>query len=183
MNITPQELIRLSHLERFNIGNYSFLSQQPSILSAAVREIVVPRYLPQFVLIWHDIERATGFRWRCTSYLRDSITHARGQAFDLAPDIAKAARGSYAVFKGSDPVLYKRQPLITKLQRLKYNRYSPNNSIGIFVEPDHLHIQVLSNVDSPYPVTINKWGTAKPVYSDTLERMKLPITSTGYNIQ
>lgn len=178
--ITAESLIRSSLQPQFNLGAYSWTSQNPDILSAKVRNYVVPTYLPAMQLLWHDIESVTGFKWKCTSYLRDSPSHSKGQSFDLAPDIAPSARSNYAVYRGSDPVLYKRQELVNRLQKLKNRVYSPYFSFGIFLEPDHLHIQVLSNKGNSHPVSINKWQIAKPIYADTFSRMKLPVTATGY---
>lgn len=181
--ISPADLIRMSKEHLFVLGQYKVLSQNPAILNPPARAKVVPLFLPQFMNLWHDIEKATGHRWKCTSYLRDSPSHSKGHAFDLAPDIAPSARGQYAVYNGSDPVLYKRAPLVASLQTLKNKRYAKNNTIGIFLEPDHLHVQILSNLGTTSPTSVVKWGVPKPVYGDTLTRMELPPTNEGYKLK
>lgn len=178
--ITPSKLINLSREHMFMLGPYKVLSQDPSVLSPTQRAYVVPNFLPQFMNLWHDIEKVTGHRWKCTSYLRQSPSHSKGHAIDLAPHIAPSARQHYAVYNSSDPVLYKRIPLIRQLQTLRNRRYAKGNSIGIFLEPDHLHIQILSNEGTEHPVSIVKWGIPKPIYGDTDQRLALPATLNGY---
>lgn len=180
--MNEQQLINLSTQHIFELGPYKLLSQDPHILSPSIRAEVVPFYLPQFIQIWHDIEKATGHRWRMTSYLRNSPSHKRGHAIDIVPWIAPSARSYYAVYNNSDPVLYKRQPLISALQTLKNIDYSGNrfNDMGIFVEPDHLHIQVLAYNPQQARTSVVKWGIPKPVYPDTYQRVKLPVTDIGY---
>lgn len=165
---------------RFNIGDYQFVSQDPSVAAPAQLMQLQTMFLPQFLRIWIAIERATGYRWKCTSLIRDSPSHELCQAIDLAPDIAVSARPYYAVTNRSDPVLYKRLPLIHALQTLVDVNFGPW-PMGIFIEPDHLHIQILK----PSPAVTHRvhvvlWGQPKPIYADTLERMRLPVTSTGY---
>lgn len=180
--MTNQDIIAKSREHLFSIGQYKFLSQHPNVLSEHHRSFVVPAFLPQFLQIWHDIEKVTGYRWRMTSYLRQSPSHRRGHAIDLAPWIAPEARSYYAVYNNSDPVLYKRAPLIRALQQLKNIDYSKNrfNDMGIFIEPDHLHIQVLAPNFQGNPTSVVKWGIPKPVYHDTYQRLKLPVTDKGY---
>lgn len=178
--ITPSSLISLSKEHMFTIGNYKILSQDPTVLSSAQRAYVVPNFLPQFIEFWHDLEKVTGHRWKCTSYLRQSASHSRGHAIDFAPAIAPSARKDYAVYNGSDPVLYKRAPLVHALQKLKNKRYGPKNSLGVFLEPDHLHVQILSNLGTQHPLSVVKWGIPKPIYGDTYKRMALPATNKGY---
>lgn len=180
--MNDKQLIQLSKEHIFHVGSYKFLSQNPNVLTSDIRSEVVPFYLPQFLKIWMDIEKVTGHRWRMTSYLRQSPSHKRGHAIDLVPWIASDSRKFYAVYNNSDPVLYKRQPLFTALQKLKNVDYSKNrfNDMGIFVEPDHLHIQVLAFNPQQARTSIVKWGIPKPVYNDTYSRVKLPVTSMGY---
>lgn len=159
----------------FAIGPYSIISQNPEVISEADRLQTAAYILPEFIRIWRDVESATGFRWKNTSYIRASPSHKKGHAFDLAPDIAPDSKGQYAVYNGSDPVLYKRAPLIRALQTLIHNEYG-KFPMGIFIEPDHLHIQVLKpGGGHRFPTNIIKWGIAKPIYPDTYERMKLPL--------
>lgn len=178
--ITANKLIQLSKEHMFAIGDYKIISQDPTVLTMEKREYVVPLFLPQFIAFWHDLEKVTGHRWRCTSYLRQSTSHSRGHAIDFAPAIAPSARQHYAVYNGSDPVLYKRERLVKALQRLKNKRYGQGNSLGVFLEPDHLHVQILSNLGTQHPLSVVKWGIPKPIYGDTYKRMDLPPTIKGY---
>lgn len=174
--MNSNQLIPLSTKKSFQINGFDVISQDPDILSNDVRKTVVPKYLPVFLNIWKDIEAVTGYKWRCTSYLRDSFSHSKGHAIDLAPDISPSAKKEYAVYNNSDPILYKREPLIHALQSLKFKDYSADGSfsVGIFIEPDHLHIQVLQRTESPFTRVV-KWQVPKPIYPDTYDRMKLPV--------
>lgn len=175
------QLINLASRQRFRLGPYEIVSQQPHALAAQYRKQTIVRFLPQFMLIWRMIEEVTGHRWKCTSYIRESPSHRRGQAFDLAPDIARSAEQQYAVTHNSDPVLYKREPLIRALQSLVGIDFSGDgsNKIGLFIEPDHIHIQILRPDDPTQdtPTAVVKWKVAKPLYPDTYERMSLPMFS------
>jgi len=172
--MTSSDLISLSRQPTFSFGKYTFVSQQPFTISEEDRLAWVPTLLPMFVLIWNMVEKVTGHRWKCTSYIRDSPTHIKGHAFDLAPDIDSPSLSAYAVTRKSDPVLYKREPLIRALQRLRTIRFSPDCNVGIFIEPDHLHIQAMA-LTSGNPTSIVKWKVEKSVYPDSGQRMKLPM--------
>lgn len=171
---TRDELIALSHRPVFNIGQYQIISQDPSVISDANRRLSATRFLPAFINAWMAIEKATGYRWKSTSYIRDSPSHSLGHSFDLAPDIAPSASKLYSVNNGSDPVLYKRAPLIRALQTLKDIDYGFH--MGAFIEPDHIHLQVVPpNSGNAAPFFVAKWKVPKPIYSDTFERMELPL--------
>lgn len=176
------DLITLSKQSSFNVGPYCLVSQQPSALPEHQRDYAVSSFLPQLIQIWKDIEQATGYRWKCTSYIRDSPSHKRGHAIDLAPHIATQSIKHYAVYNSSDPVLYKRGPLVKALQTLKNKDYSGSklNDVGIFLEPDHLHVQILAFDPSNNRTSTIKWGIPKPIYSDTGSRMNLKPTNIGY---
>lgn len=160
----------------FDIGPYHIVSQQPDVVSDAAFITSITQYLPQFLRFWQDLERASGFRWKCTSYLRDSPTHIKGQAMDFAPDWDQRDAHLYSANQGSDPVLYKRQWLFQVLRSMRYNDYGGNrNQLGIFIEPDHLHVQVLKPTPGNFPTSVIKWQVPKPVYPDTYRRMELPV--------
>jgi len=138
---------------------------------------IASQYLPYLTRLWTAIEEATGFKWRCTSWLRDSPSHQYGGALDLAPDWEKPYH-QYAVHRQSDPVLYKRERLIRQLQAVSSS--FPNDTpydLAIFIEPDHLHLQVFKLNDSgaPSPIQVFKWGDVKPVYPDSSSRVQLPL--------
>jgi hypothetical protein len=175
--ITPNQLIVLSKSPQFRLCGINFLSQNPNAVSAADRSHYVPLLLPQFVLLLNDIEKVTGHAWKVTSYIRDSPSHSKAQSIDFAPDVAPSAQKAYGVYKNSDPILHKRQKLYSQLSQLVHKRYDSANSIGIFVESDHLHVQALANEAGRAPVRIAKWGLRKPLYPDTDARNALPMLS------
>lgn len=170
------QVIEQSRLPSFTFRNFDIVSQQPEALPEQYRAGSVAKFFPVFIKMWAAIERVTGHRWKCTSYIRQSPSHRRAQAFDLAPDIADSAVDQYAVTHRSDPVLYKREALLKQLQQLKLVDFSNNGtfSTGIFIEPDHLHLQILAG-NTETPTVIVKWGVLKPVYNDSAQRMKLPL--------
>lgn len=176
----PENLAKLVEKARsktFSVGKFDFVSQDPNALAPEYFAGSVAAFLPQFILFWKALESVTGHRWKCTSYIRDSPSHRRGQAIDFAPEFSKDAEHLYAVHHNSDPVLYKREKLVKQLQKLVPIDFSMNgaNRIGVFIEPDHLHVQVLAPGEKPFPTSIVKWKIAKPIYKDTYERMELPV--------
>lgn len=156
------------------LGQFTLVSQDPAVISDPDLKRLCSDYLPAFIRIWTDIEEETKIRWKCTSLIRDSPSHSKGMAIDLAPDVSEAGMKHYAVYKNSDPVLYKRGILLRQLQQLKYKDYGGKKFvIGIFVEPDHLHIQVLRRGGGEeFPTSLIKWKIPKPIYPDTYARAK-----------
>lgn len=141
-------------------------------------------YFPWLKWAHTAVESATGYQWRPTSHWRQSPSHSQGIALDIAPEITPSDRKFYAVYRRSDPVLYKRAKLLRQLQSLcrKYNRAIQDGtfvmpySIGLFIEPDHIHIHIAAPDPETGPqLEVVKWGIAKPVYPDTYQRMKLPL--------
>lgn len=149
-------------------------SQNPSIAHPSRRHWAETYWLPELIKAWNDIEKVTGYAWRCTSYWRFSPSHKMGYALDIAPDIAPFAESAYAVNKGSDPVLYKRGALIRKLQNLNSLPTESKFNIGVYIEPDHIHLHILKK-DQAQTYRIFKWKVPKPVYGDSSERIKLPM--------
>lgn len=177
MNYTAKYLSKLVDKQSFCLGSYLVISQEPQVIGEADKAATCSTYLPMFICLWHDIEQVTGHRWKCTSFIRNSPSHQRGHAFDLAPDLDPKDASGYAVTRRSDPVLYKRAPLIRALNQLVQISYGPV-PLGIFIEPDHLHVQVLNpNSGERYPTSVVAWPIPKPIYPDTLLRMKLPMLS------
>lgn len=174
------EIVQLLKKPSFRIGMYSFVNQDPTIISVDDRVRLARTTLPCFVMLWSDIEASTGYRWRNTSLVRDSPSHRKGHSMDLAPDIAEKDKHLYAVNNNSDPVLWKRLPLIKDLTTLRNNQYAGPHDFGIFIESDHLHIQILEKDKKQFPISIVKWGEVKPVYSDSISRVNLPNTNKGY---
>jgi hypothetical protein len=177
-NGLQDQFLAKSKMKSFVVGQYRVISQDPSAVKTDDREQSARLYLPQFLLFWHDLEQATGYRWKNTSYLRNSPSHRVGHAFDLAPDLDPQSEQYYAVYNNSDPVLYKRNTLVQILQTLRNNDYSVDgsNKLGVFIEPDHLHVQVIAaDGGGDYPTNVIKWQVPKPIYPDTYSRMALPV--------
>lgn len=148
------------------------VNQQPN----ALLDHSVPRIaLPLLLKATKCIEDATGHRWKVTSYIRESPSHKTGWALDIAPDISKKSERYYAVTRLSDPVLYKRVPLIRFLQQVVRNTSFRPYVLGVFIEPDHLHMQLFRSTYSLPENMLFKWKQPKPVYSDTAQRMLLPL--------
>jgi hypothetical protein len=158
-----------------NFNGYPIVSQNPEIPTPDVKAYAESHYLPELVRAWKAIEQGTGYRWKSTSYWRRSPTHVHGEALDLAPDIAPSAAKYYAVTHLSDPVLYKRLTLLKKLINVAHNFRPGPYTIGVFIEPDHLHVQVLKKEVFHPGMRIVRWKQEKPVYSDTSSRIKLPL--------
>jgi len=162
-------------MEIKQVGNFPVVSQDPQLPSASKKSYAENNYLPELIRAWHHIEQMTGYRWKSTSYWRQSPSHQHGVSLDIAPDISAASEPYYAVTKGSDPVLYKREKLIRQLQDAAASFEPGPYLIGVFIEPDHLHVQVLDPNEGGSGMRIIKWKVPKPVYSDTYQRMQLPL--------
>lgn len=158
----------------FGLSKWPIVSQHPQIAPVDERKHAERVYLPLLIRLWQLIESGTGYRWKSTSYWRNSPSHRRGYALDIAPDVAPSAAMAYAVSKRSDPVLYKRTALIRALQRVAQNNALPGYTAGIFIEPDHLHLHLFPPTPGP-KIRVAKWKVPKESYPDTLERMKLPM--------
>jgi hypothetical protein len=154
---------------------WPIISQAPGIATADTKIRAETDYLPVLVGLWQRIEQATGYRWMSTSYWRDSPSHRRGEALDIAPSIAAASFHAYPVHHGSDPVLYKKTKLIRALQAVAHSIDDVPFSLGIYIEPDHLHLQVMKPEGRP-EVKVFKWKQPKYAYADTQQRMSLPMT-------
>lgn len=154
---------------------WPIVSQNPNVASQSVKSLAETEFLPELINAWHSIEQHMGYAWQSTSYWRKSPSHHKGIALDIAPLISRASYDKYAVHKGSDPVLYKRTILMRGLQAIatKFTTINPNYSIGVFVEPDHLHIQVFRRSELLQPMRIYKWKQTKSSYRDSPERIKL----------
>jgi hypothetical protein len=161
-------------------GDWPIVSQHPNVANPTLKKFAHANYLPELIEAWKHIERTSGFRWKSTSYWRKSPSHSKGYALDIAPDIAPSATRHYAVTKMSDPVLYKREKLIRQLQDAAATwKGDDRYTVGVFVEPDHLHIHLLKPDGQGGDMKIVKWKVPKPTYGDTLERMKLPLITRG----
>lgn len=169
---------------------FTIVNQNPTI-AGVNRMAAEVNYLPALIFLWHLVEQYTGHRWKCTSYWRNSPSHKHGYALDIAPDIAKHAEQFYSFHRRSDPVLYKRTPLMEALQRLAQDpRLSARHWPFVFslaVEPDHIHLSLFGpdHRAGIQNVSVLKWKVAKPLYPDTYRRMTLPmwtpVTKFQYN--
>jgi hypothetical protein len=161
----------------FTRHGYKIINQDPTVLRVPTQQAY--HYLDMLLTIVSRIERETGFRWMVTSWIRESTSHPWSTSIDIAPDIHPGSQSRYAVNNGSDPVLYKRVPLVRALQRVAKTTPLNGITVGIFIEPDHLHIQLFQ--PEPYPtISVYKWKQPKASYRDTTQRMDLPLTSSGY---
>jgi hypothetical protein len=153
----------------------TIINQNPHISKPSHRQHAEHFWLPVLLAMRNLIIQETGYDWHVTSYWRDSPSHHKGCSIDIAPDIANKAKHLYAVYRGSDPILYKRKLLIRDLQRAVKRFYNPNFSIGVYIESDHLHMQVYPFADAMGRGRLYKWGLPKTTYKDTFERSKLPL--------
>jgi len=159
-------------ISKQTIYGRTIINQLPSAL---VDHSVVPVYLPKLLSLMTAVERATGYLWHVTSYVRDSPSHKRGYALDIAPDISPEEKRYYAVYNGSDPVLYKRSRLVRQLQILAHRVYDQDYDVGIFIEPDHLHMQLFTPESSRPQFKLVKWKLIKADYLDSAARSRLPM--------
>lgn len=137
--------------------------------------VVTQVFLPQLVEVWKAIEQATGYRWRATSYLRNSPSHKYGVSLDITPNFG------FDILPQSDPVLFRRIPLLTTLIKLAQGPpLLQNYDVIIAVESDHIHIQLFELGSLPSPNRIVQWRLPKPVYADTITRQtsNLPLQGT-----
>jgi len=153
-------------------------SQDTSVVSPAEEPTVLQVKLPILMKVWNLVEDYTGFLWKATSFIRSQNAPSHnGNALDIAPDITKADQSKYSLSAGSDPVLYKREPLMRALQAIAAEVH-PDYSydVGIFVESDHIHIGLFIPEDRSNPeIRIYKWGALKESYGDTRARASLPL--------
>lgn len=163
----------ISHID--SAPYWPIVSQHPSIAHQAQKKYAEAHYLPVLVAMWQHIERVTRFRWKSTSYWRKSPSHSSGCALDIAPEITAKSASYYAVTMNSDPVLYKRETLLRLLQKATLSAPDLGYTVGVFIEPDHLHIQLFPYDPRYGNARLIKWKVLKPVYPDSAERMTLPL--------
>lgn len=98
-------------------------------------------------------------QWRVTSWIRPTFSHRTGSAVDNAPTFVRNFK-YYAVTRRKDPFLNLRKKLFRFLKAFSaYLNGLPflSWSYLIFIESDHLHVQLLSKegasrtVRWPYP--------------------------------
>lgn len=157
-----------------SFDGHVIISQKPDALTNPSAPAM---FLPVLVSVINAIEMITGHKWRVTSYVRMSPSHQHGISVDVAPDISEKDENKYAVARSSDPVLYKRETLIRQLQQVCAKFSPPGYDVGIFMEPDHLHLQVFEKGWERGQLKLFKWGQVKLCYSDSAERSKLPLLS------
>jgi protoporphyrinogen oxidase len=163
-----------------SVQGWQVYSQDESVIPDKLKILSLTKYLPVLLSVATAIENATHYKWLVTSYLRDSPSHSQGVALDIHPDISEDSKPLYAVTNMSDPVFYKREPLIRALQQVSREVNIPNYTVAVVIESDHLHLHIFNKDTSLPSVNVFKWKEAKPVYKDTYERMQLPMTSVPY---
>lgn len=135
--------------------------------------------LPLFEAAISALELATGFKWKVTSLCRQSPSHKRGIAVDIAPDISASSLKYYAVTHLSDPVLYKREKLIRLMQAGLPRYLSKIKSYPVtynyFIEPDHIHLHLSVRRTGDPRYRIVKFGGPKACYRDSVSRSKMPL--------
>lgn len=138
-------------------------------------------YLPILLEMWRTIEGITGYRWRATSYWRDSPSHRTGCALDIAPDFSPSAYNKYSLSRGSDPVLFKRPQLVALLKEAANELPIYKYDTGIFIENDHLHLQIapVRDITRRPRNIVAVWRRYKPIYSDTVSRTDGPHIISG----
>jgi hypothetical protein len=154
----------------------TIVNQEPSAIKD---KSVIPIFLPRLLALVTAVEQFTGYQWNVTSYIRKSPSHEKGYAIDIAPSIAPKSRHLYAVYRRSDPVLYKRTKLIRQLQQLCRHYVDPSFDIGIYIEPDHLHMQLFAPSSGRPQTRLFKWRLIKPIYPDSSRRSELPMMNTN----
>lgn len=170
MNFTPERKV-------WPYRGWTIISQQPHPRLSPVHQ--ARSFLDELLDAAAKIEIATGYKWEVTAWIKQSPSHKYGISLDLSPSFTARGKRHYAAFQGSDPVLYKREPLLRALQALCRNYKPLHHDIGIFIEPDHLHVQLFAP-DQGRKFSVIKWKQPKALYSDTLSRMQLPLTKRGY---
>lgn len=166
-----QSSIPFVRKKEWQVGDRMIINNQPTAASAEIATYVIPHSLPVLLSAWNAIERATGYAWRCTSYIRHSPSHKYGISIDLAPDMEDDLKRVYAHTHNSDPILHSRPTLLRKLLKLKDVRLSPWCDVIIATESDHLHVQLVPvGRFGPHPVNVVRWQTYKPLYKDTVQR-------------
>lgn len=146
-------------------GDVRFLSKQ--------EQRVIKRRLSALLEINEAVNNATGFDWIVSSYFRDSPSHKKWGALDLAPLVAVRDRPKYAFYAGQDPSLDLRPVLFRRLSRaVKSIRRNFPFDFGIFIENDHLHVQLFERTDASAPRIgmVCKWGKPNPLYLDSAAR-------------
>lgn len=89
------------------------------------------------------LETVTQVKWRATSYLRESANHKEGRSLDVAPlPMIEAVKGDYGTFapRPFDPLLPNRSNF---LSHLISNLPTAPKGLGIFIETDHVHLQIM----------------------------------------
>jgi hypothetical protein len=110
---------------------YSITQQQEHLASLRKCKDVLSAYL--------------GVKLRETSFIRNSSSHSRSVALDVAPSYENVMP-HYALIKGRDPLLLNRPELI---QRTFNSLRDVPFGFLIAIENDHFHIQLMKSVVQP----------------------------------
>jgi hypothetical protein len=90
-----------------------------------------------------ELDLNSNFKWKLTSWIRNSPSHKTGLAFDIAPDLLE--NKTYGVSRRKDPFLNFRKDFIVKLKLIQPFLINQDFIPVIFVESDHLHIYLYEN--------------------------------------
>lgn len=132
--------------------------------------------LGYLLLVRAAIEEETNMDFKVTSFIRDSPSHD-GSALDIAPDIPKELRDQYRVTHHSDPMLSERWSFIKQLLPLKRVSFPIPYDVAIFMETDHLHLQLLRKPkpDADSQTFLIKWSLPKESYADSQLRRTMML--------
>lgn len=161
---------KLARNAQFYVGGRLILSNEPDAISPARLERVVPVTLPILLKAWTLIEKATGYKWKCTSFIRHSPSHAKGHSLDLVPDFHPSVKSAYNGSSMSDPIMHSRPELFAALIPFSDVRIDPHYNVVAAIESDHIHLQVIKGYSYPNAFTVLRWKDFKPVYKDTVYR-------------
>lgn len=161
---------RLARNAQFYVGGRLILSNEPQAIHPTRLREVVPVTLPILLKAWTLIEKATGYKWRCTSFIRHSPSHSKGHSLDLVPDFHPSVKSAYNGSNMSDPIMHSRPELFAALIPFSDVRIDPNYNVVAAIESDHIHLQVIKGYSYPQAFTVLRWKDFKPVYKDTVFR-------------
>lgn len=118
--------------------------------------------------------------FKITAITKDSFSHRTGVSFDIAPVIAGASRAYYSHYNYSDPVLFARRFVLSRLRKFKrlamnhVNKFMPPaHDMLIVVENNHFHITYLPS-DGRHPrISLYTYPRVHPAYGDSLGRYNM----------
>lgn len=122
------------------------------------------------------ISKYTGIPWTITSWKRNSKSHITKLALDIAPRLHMPYCKQYGMSINRNPMLNVRKQPYKDLIRIPINevnnivqRYLPNRTLTVFIEPDHLHMYLLPVKYIPKSkrnkLTVKRWFKSTPMHA------------------